>query len=92
MELSIFITLFAILFGGLLGVYALGFRVMSNVNKKIDGHVQDTKIHVDPEHPMVTLAVFNEVQKRNELHFDTLASGQNEIKASVNKIWEKMNQ
>jgi len=92
MELGIFITLFSILFGGLLGVYALGFKIMRDVNKKIDEHVKDTTVHIDGEHPVVIAAVCAEVQKRNELHFDTLASGQTDIKKTLDCVWKKLNQ
>ncbi len=92
MDLGIFITLFSILFGGLLGVYALGFKIMKDVNAKIDNHVSDTKVHADPEHPAVSAAVCQEVQKRNEVHFDALTSGQQRIEKTLDRVWEKLNQ
>jgi len=87
---TIFLSWLGTLTAGLLGVYALAFRTMKEVNRKVDTHVQDTKIHMDPEHPMVSEAVCQEVQKRIELHFDTLTSGHTEMKSDIKLILEKL--
>jgi len=89
---TIFLSWLGTLTAGLLGVYALAFKTMKDVNRKVDVHVSDTKVHTDPEHPTVSDAVCKEVQKRNEVHFDTLASGQTDIKKTLDRVWEKMNQ
>lgn len=97
MELRLFISLFSILFIGLLGVYGLALKIMKDVNEKlgkiyetINGHMRDTAVHIDSEHPMVTEAVCLEVQKRNEVHFDSLATGQQEIKSNIKQLMDKL--
>ena len=87
---TIILALFGILFSGLLGVYALGFKLMKDMNVKVDKHVQDTTIHVDPEHPLMTSAVCAQIQEKNELHFDTLADGQNRIEKQLGILVEKL--
>lgn len=88
-ENSVFFSLYGVLIAGLLGVYGLGFKIMKDVNSKIDGHITDTSVHVDPEHPMVSDAVCRQVQITNELHFKTLTDGQGRIEKAIEKLWEK---
>lgn len=87
---TIVVTLFGILFSGLLGVYALGFKLMKAINAKIDGHIQATSLHVDPEHPFMISEVCKKIQEKHELHFDTLASGQIRIETKLDKLVEKL--
>ncbi len=97
MELGIFVSLFSILFVGLLGVYRLGFKFIKETNEKlgkiyetVNGHVQDTTVHVDPEHPLRTIEVCIEREKTNEVHFDVLSSGQQRIEKNVQQLVEKL--
>ena len=97
MDLRIFISLFSILFVGLLGVYRLGFKFIKETNEKlgkiyetVNGHVQDTSVHVDPEHPFRTIEVCKEREKTIEVHFDALASGQQRIEKSVDRLVDKL--
>ena len=88
-EAIIIVSWLAALTAGMLGIYALGFKIMRDVNDKVDKHVQDTKIHTDIEHPVVTSAVCQEVQKRNEVHFDNLANGQIRMQKSLDILVKK---
>lgn len=88
-ENGVFFSLYGVLILGLLGVYGLGFKIMKDVNSKIDKHVTDTSVHVDVEHPIVTAAVCEQVQLRNELHFENLAKGQERIEKAIEKLGAK---
>ncbi len=97
MELKLYITLFSILFVGLLGVYALVIKYMKDTTERlgkiyetVNGHVQDTSVHVDPEHPFRTIEVCKEREKTIEVHFDALASGQQRIEKSVDRLVDKL--
>ena len=97
MELKLFITLFSILFVGLLGVYALVIKYMKDtteglgkIYETVNGHVQDTTVHVDPEHPFRTIEVCEEREKTIEVHFDALSSGQQRIEKSVERLVDKL--
>ena len=97
MELRVFVILFGILFVGLLGVYTLVIKVMRDTNEQlgkiyatVNGHMKDTAVHIDPEHPMVTAAVCLEVQKRNEVYFKTLTDGQKRIGGNVDRLVDKL--
>ena len=88
-ENGVFFSLYGVLIAGLLGVYGFGLKIMKDVNAKIDGHVMDTTVHVDPEHPTVTEAVCAQVQKTNEAHFANLAAGQKRIENGIERLWGK---
>lgn len=82
-ENGVFFSLYGVLIAGLLGVYGLGFKIMKDVNSKIDGHVTDTSVHVDPEHPVVTEAVCKQIQITNGVHLTHLKEGQCRIEKSL---------
>ncbi len=97
MELRIFVSLFGILFVGLLGVYALTIIHMRSTNAQlgkiyetVNGHMLDTAVHVDPEHPFRTVEVCEEREKAIEIHFDALTSGQQRIEKSVDRLVDKL--
>lgn len=90
------ISLFSILFVGLLGVYAFAFKIMRDMNSKlsdiyrtVNNHVQSTVVHLDPKHPVVTEAVCEQVQVTNGVHFEILKEGQAEIKSSLRQLVAK---
>ena len=89
------ISLFGILFVGFLGVYAFAYKIMRDMNIKlgeiyqtVNTHVQNTAVHLEPEHPVVTGAVCVEVQKKNEVHFVSLRQGQERIEKLLIKAAE----
>ncbi len=95
-NIIVVISMFGILFVDLLGVYAFAYKIMRDVNGKlgqiyaiVNGHVQNTVVHLDPKHPMVTAAVCEQVQKTNGVHFETLKEGQKEIKESLQQLVDK---
>ena len=97
MDIRIFISLFSILFIGLLGVYALVIKYMKDTTEKlgkiyetVNGHVQDTAVHVDPEHPFRTVEVCEEREKTIEVHFDALSAGQQRIENNMQQLVEKL--
>lgn len=97
MEIRLFVTLFSILFIGLLGVYILVIKYMKDTTERlgkiyetVNGHIKDTTVHIDSEHPMVTEAVCSEVQKRNEVHFDSLTDGQKRIESNLKQLMDKL--
>ena len=97
MELRLFIALFGILFIGLLGIYALVIKYMKDTTERlgkiyetVNGHVQDTSVHVDPEHPFRTIEVCEEREKTTEVHFDALSSGQQRIEKNMQLLVEKL--
>ena len=95
-NIIVVISMFSILFVGLLGVYAFAYKIMRDVNVKlgqiyatVNAHVQSTSVHLDPKHPVVTEVVCAQVQKTNGVHFETLKEGQKEIKDSLQQLVDK---
>ena len=95
-NIVVVISIFSILFVGLLGVYAFAYKIMRDVNIKlgqiyatVNAHVQSTAVHLDPRFPVVTEAVCEQVQITNGVHFETLKEGQKEIKGSLQQLLDK---
>jgi hypothetical protein len=92
------------LFLAILGCYGLQFKLLATINKNntdttiqlgkiyaiVNTHIANTEKHIDPEHPVVQQAVCVEVQKRNELHFETLKANQDLTLVNVAKVDVKL--
>lgn len=94
--LYVLIPLTVAIIGAIIGLYACMIKYMKDANDQIakvyvtvNSHIQNHKLHLEGD-TLVNIKVCEEVQKRNDLMFQTLMKGQEEIKNTLNSLDSKL--